>query len=209
GLVDRRFIDVVLAVLNLINTIPTDAGNLTIAFGSFDLGNLDPRTLRDLRTVRPNVTGTAPSPDQQLNTPQGQNSRQFISRMRNQPGGGLQFPILQEPMSVFQLLLGQDVTLFTFQMPTLAVSFTYSRSFRLPPPLSFLAVRLTGGIEASARFAFGYDTFGLRRFAQTGNVADVFNGFFIDPARTGVTLQARISASAELNLAAVATRPRR
>src|SRR5262249_26901605 len=180
------------------------AANLTIAFGSFDLGDLDPRRVRDLRTVTPRVTGTAPSVDQQLNTPQGQNSRQFIGRMTNQPGGGLQFPILHNPMSVFQLLLGQDVTLFTFQMPTLNVRFAYSQSYRLSPPLSMLAVRLGGSIEAGARFAFGYDTFGLRRFAQTGNVADVFEGFFIDPARTGVYVTGGITASAEVNLVALA-----
>ena len=43
---------------------------------------------------------------------------------------GLKFPLLEEPMKAFKLLLGQDVDLFTLQLPRLEVGFGTARRSR-------------------------------------------------------------------------------
>ncbi|MFO0888288.1 MAG: hypothetical protein U0790_03975 [Isosphaeraceae bacterium] len=129
-------------------------------------------------------------------------------------GGGFAFPFLADLQkskgrSAFRLLLGQDVTLFTYDMPPLGLDFVYSQFF---PVLGPLGVRIAGTFSARADFAFGYDTSGLRQFARGEGADKVFNGFYIsdtvNPDGTGadvpeVTLSASISAAAELNLSVV------
>ena len=61
-------------------------------------------------------------------------------------------------------------------MPRLDFTFQYTQFI---PVYSFIGVRFGGSINVTADFAFGYDTFGLRRFADTGNAFDLFEGFFV------------------------------
>ena len=46
-------------------------------------------------------------------------------------GGGFKFPILENPASAFGLLLGQDVTLFGYDMPALTAQFDIANSSQL------------------------------------------------------------------------------
>ncbi|MBE3131920.1 MAG: hypothetical protein IMZ55_00460, partial [Acidobacteria bacterium] len=127
------------------------------------------------------------------------------------PGGsGLDVPILSNPMTAFQLLLGKtDVALVTYDMPALGLGFSYSQYFPIVGPLG---ARISGSIEAVADFAFGYDTQGFFDFAQSGKVQHIFNGFYIsdreNPNGTGpdvpeVQIKGSLTAAAELNLGIV------
>ncbi|MGH2412601.1 MAG: hypothetical protein ACRDEA_02670, partial [Microcystaceae cyanobacterium] len=123
-------------------------------------------------------------------------------------GAGLAFPILRDPKSAFGLLLGQNVNLFTFDAPALRLDFNLSEFFRIFGPLG---VRLQGNFNARAKFAFGFDTDGLTRFAQDSfnDSSLIFEGFYVSdtdrPDGTGtdvaeVTLAAGIKAFAALNV---------
>ncbi|MEJ6480220.1 choice-of-anchor L domain-containing protein [Nostoc punctiforme UO1] len=88
------------------------------------------------------------------------------------------FPILADPSSVFQILLGQQVDLFRYDSPTLAFKYTFT-----PPTIPIfgpLGLQISGGVSAGAAISVGYDTQGLIDFRK-GDFADaskLLNGFF-------------------------------
>ncbi len=206
---DRDFIDSVSQVATIVNSIPTNTSTIQIGLGSFNLGNeADIRNpqfkLSDVE--EPNITETADALDDQLSGTDKQTEREFITKLSSVPGGGLQFPILTDPKKAFNLLLGKDVELFTYDLPKLEFSLKYDSPFI--PIVGPLGVRIGGNIGAALDLAFGYDTYGLRQFIDTKKGADIFNGFYVsDRANadgTGadvpeVTLNAGLEASAELN----------
>ncbi len=91
--------------------------------------------------------------------------------------GKLSFPLLESPLTAFNLLLGKDVDLFLYDAPALGVDFSYNQSF--PTPIPGLFAEIGGRMAAVADFAFGMDTTGLSQFRETGFVPDIFNGFFV------------------------------
>jgi Tol biopolymer transport system component/Ca2+-binding RTX toxin-like protein len=206
---DRDFIDSVSQVVTIVNSIPTNKSTIQIALGSFNLGN--DADIRDpqfkLSNVKePNITETADALDDQLSGTDKQTEREFITKLSSVPGGGLQFPILTDPKKAFNLLLGKDVELFTYDLPKLEFNLEYSQFFPIVGPLG---ARIGGKIGAGVDLAFGYDTYGLRQFIDTKKAADIFNGFYVsdraNPDGTGadvpeVTLNAGLEASAELNI---------
>jgi Ca2+-binding RTX toxin-like protein len=206
---DRDFIDSVSQVFTIVNSIPTNTSTIQIGLGSFNLGNdadiRDPQfKLSDVE--EPNITETADDLDEQLSGTDKQTEREFITKLSSVPGGGLQFPILTDPKKAFNLLLGKDVELFTYDLPKLEFNLEYESPFI--PIVGPLGVRIGGNIGAALDLAFGYDTYGLRQFIDTKKGADIFNGFYVsdraNPDGTGadvpeVTLNAGLEASAELN----------
>src|SRR5439155_9539027 len=131
-----------------------------------------------------------------------------VSTIGTTEPGKLQFPILTDPLSAFGLLIGQDVTLFAYSMPVLVIGFDYKQTFQIFPP--FLSASISGGVSAKFDFKFGFDTAGIREFAQDnfrpGSIYKIFDGFFISDRQnadgTGedvpeVTLTATLGASAQ------------
>jgi Ca2+-binding RTX toxin-like protein len=218
GYVDKGLVDAIEALADIartISTIPTGVDNISISFGAFNLGNTDVRQAPDLTGVRP-VTQQAQDVLTQLdniNTSSAAASKNFISQLRNAPGRGLQFPLLDNPATVFGLLLGKPQVLFTYDLPALRAAFTYtSPPFPIFPPFPVFA-RLSGTLGVKVDFAFGYDTTGLQAFTDSGDIADVFNGFFVSDRQnadgTGVdvpevTLFGEIKVGAEINVAVAA-----
>jgi Ca2+-binding RTX toxin-like protein len=124
--------------------------------------------------------------------------------------GGFHIPILENPSSVFGLLLGKDIPLITYKMPELSVQFSYSQFF---PVIGPLGARIGGRVGAKANFSFGFDTYGLREYmaapAGSRDPSKIFDGFYIsDRANadgTGadvpeVVLSGALTAAAELNI---------
>jgi Ca2+-binding RTX toxin-like protein len=121
---------------------------------------------------------------------------------------GFDIPILKHPALAFHLLLGEDVPLVTYGMPTLDVKFSFSQFFPIIGPLG---ARLSGAIGAQAHFGFGFDTFGLRQFVSGGfrDPSLILNGLYVSdranadgtgPATPQVRLYGSIEAYASLNL---------
>ncbi|MEM8790522.1 MAG: matrixin family metalloprotease [Pseudomonadota bacterium] len=118
------------------------------------------------------------------------------------------FPFIQDPSSLLGLLLGDPITLVTADLEPLVVGFTYTQFFSIFGPLG---ISIEFIIEAAADFAFGFDTFGIQEFVDTGaqNPFLILNGFFVSDREnadgTGadvpeLTLLGGIVAAAELNL---------
>ncbi|MCA9062604.1 MAG: proprotein convertase P-domain-containing protein, partial [Planctomycetaceae bacterium] len=118
----------------------------------------------------------------------------------------LGFPILN-PTNVLKLLGGQVTDLFTLELPTLTLEAKFKKLFPLPP-LPVVGIELAGTFTATADFAFGFDTFGIEQFKQTGNYANIINGFYVFDHETAdgggddineLVLTASITAAAALD----------
>jgi Ca2+-binding RTX toxin-like protein/Leucine-rich repeat (LRR) protein len=206
---DLSFISSVAKTIKLINSIPTTSPNLFIDLGQFDIGS-DVRT--DTQLTDSDLTNILEqNPESELSG-QAKSFFDSLSDLNSVKGGGIAFPILQHPLDVFKLLLGQDINLFTYQMAPLMISYPMSEYFPIIGPLG---VRLTGTVGATANFAFGYDTSGLREYfngpASQRDISQLLDGFYVSDRKnadgTGtdkpeITLSAGIYASGELNLAA-------
>ena len=99
--------------------------------------------------------------------------------MPSQDGRGLEFPLLQNPAMAFRLLLGQDIDLFHYDMPSLQLENVFGPAiFPIFPP--FLTIIFSGLIGARADFDFGMTTRGFREALQTGDPTRVVNGLYLD-----------------------------
>lgn len=105
---------------------------------------------------------------------------------------GFSFPFLENPSTLFGVLLGRDVDLFRYTTPEFSARFGFRQLIPIFPP--FLNGFVRAAVEIGAQFEFGYDTFGLRRFASGTDGkffteddfvhgAELFKGFFISDTR--------------------------
>ena len=142
GGVDTAPIQGLATIVSLVNSVPTDASGLEINFGSFDLSGTDVRTVSNLAGATPNPTGPAfQSVTDQLDNDSHSGDASFLSQLQTLPGGGFDFPILNNPTNVFGLFLGQNETLFDYELPDLSLHFQYSQFF---PVIGPLGVNFTG-----------------------------------------------------------------
>ncbi|NVK17780.1 MAG: LEPR-XLL domain-containing protein [Methylocystaceae bacterium] len=78
------------------------------------------------------------------------------------------------------VITGGDATLFTYEMPLLHAGGEFN-----VPIIGFSAgpadfgVMAYGDFSAEADLAFGYDTLGIRKALDSGNMLDAFDGFYI------------------------------
>ncbi|HUG11386.1 MAG TPA: calcium-binding protein, partial [Opitutaceae bacterium] len=125
------------------------------------------------------------------------------------PGAGnFSFPLLDNPSLAFGLLLGRDIALVEYDLPPFGVDFTYVQKFPIWGPLF---ARITGSVGLTIDLAFGYDTYGVRKFAQGNfsNPLDLLAGFYVNdtdqPNGAGtdvpeLILRGELFAGAEINL---------
>lgn len=213
-------------VLKIIKEFPETLSAIqntgVIEFGSFTIGqgstteDGDPVDLRDLPSlsqVKATVSQTASDINQQLMNPMS-GAGNFVNSYRGLEGGGFSIPIIEDPASVIGLLLGQNVDLFRYDTPRLFVGFEFSKGFSIFGPLF---ARLGINFDITAQFAFGYDTLGIRNFADNltpDDPSDDFSspflladGFFISDVDANgvdipeVVLSGGVSIGAEINLA--------
>ncbi len=103
--------------------------------------------------------------------------------LTNQGGytvGGLSFPILTDTNEVVQLLLGGDARLFELNLPELSIDFGGGMGVPIFPP--FLNVGLSWDFSFGLRFGFGFDTYGLKLFGESGGAdyTQILKGFYIN-----------------------------
>ncbi len=95
---------------------------------------------------------------------------------------GIDFPLLENPRGgVFNLLLGQDVAFVRF-FANLRVPAYTTQLFPLYGGNAIQA-RLNGAIDLEIHVNLGYDTYGLRKFVQTGDPLRLASGFYFDTSR--------------------------
>jgi Ca2+-binding RTX toxin-like protein/outer membrane protein OmpA-like peptidoglycan-associated protein len=120
------------------------------------------------------------------------------------------FDILEDPTSIFGLLMGEDVTLVSYDMAPLKLDGEFTAFFSIFGPLG-VSINLEAKLNID--FAFGYDTRGLVDFADSGfrNPLLLLDGLYVDDDPTPsdpsdgkdppeLTFDAGLWAAAELNL---------
>ncbi len=125
---------------------------------------------------------------------------------------GFSFPILDNPASAFNLLMGGDVTLVEFDSGPLTLGFSWRQEFGpvyAPPPVF---VTLAGSASVTLRIRAGLDTYGLRKAVESIRngtkltALDVLDGLFfktVDDAGAPapvVTLTGEIAAGAQVSV---------
>lgn len=149
-------------------------------------------------------------PGSAANEPEGEESPPPAANLKE---GKFDFPLLDNPLMAFELLLGrEDISLVTYDMPPLVTETTFKYFIPLPifPPLG---VALSGTLVFKIDFAFGFDTQGFFDFSRSGDAVDIFNGFYVSDNPTNglgtgpdlpeLEFYGNVKAAAELNLAAV------
>jgi Ca2+-binding RTX toxin-like protein len=207
----REFIENVATVIDIVNSVDLEAETLLIPMGGFTLGRDSRGDLSQIQELAGNVSELT------LDDVEGQidrdgsasggfktNSKDFIGKLGSLSNFSL--PILK-PSNLFNLIMGQTVTLVEWHMPVLDFSFSYTKEFVIFPPLF---ARISGSIGAVIDLTFGYDTYGLQVYSasEEKNPADLFQGFFIKDVDdygneiTELTLQGSLTAGASISLLA-------
>lgn len=94
-------------------------------------------------------------------------------------GGNWEFPIFENPKTeVMKLLVGDHANLVVFDMRPLKFNFDWRKSFPIIGPLC-ADVGFSFGVDID--LCFGYDTYGVERWAQSDfkNIAALIDGFFV------------------------------
>lgn len=185
---DLSFVDRMAALTTLVNDLPDcqSGTNCLIPIGSFSVPgdkalatSVSPTSATGL--VNALSTATAADLKNALNTAGGGGSAIFGSGP-DAPAAdqgladkaGFSFPILDNPASVFSLLMGSDVALVEFDSGALTLGFTWRQSFGpvyAPPPVM---VTLAGSASVSLRIMAGLDTAGIRYAVEAARAGTSF-----------------------------------
>jgi Ca2+-binding RTX toxin-like protein len=156
-------------------TLP--GGQLWMDVGAFNLGSIDPRSGGfSLSNTQP--IGTAADLLSQSNAATNV-IRSAQETLQSDDGRGFQFSLMQNPSSIFRLLLGQDVEIFQYYLPLLEGDITVAEEeFPILPPLMG---RIRGVFNYFLNIGIGFDTVGLRAFkdSQYTDFASIFDGFYL------------------------------
>ena len=175
---DLSFIDTIVKVVQVVNQITSYAGSGHISVGSFSLLGSGGSVFHDAYTPDTPDSGTAdPEITTKSDVPTGTAAKAeadsktggAIGQSATAAGFGFSFPIFSHPASLFNLLMGKDVTLVQFDSGPLELGFQYSQAFGpvyAPPPV---LVVIAGGASIAAHIVLGFDTFGIRTAVQNGS----------------------------------------
>ena len=175
------------------------SGDIAFNFGSFELAG-DLRLYNKLEESAENIIDNLTALTDVVDIGLNEDGYGFMTGQGGNVPSGLSFPILTDVGEVVKLLLGGDARLVEFNLPALAFQFDYDMNFPIFPP--FLNAGIEGSFDFGIQFGFGYDTYGIRQYADSGDFADLSQGFYIsDHAESGTDepeawLYAGISASA-------------
>lgn len=199
GLLDpgtAKFLDFVLAIGDLVNDVSiTNDGSLLIPIGSFNLDiGANGEIGRDPFDVE-----LAPVDLSDATT--DVNAKTFVGTLED---GGFSFPFLKISELV-KLFLGQPISLVEVKLPTLQFTASFEGQIPIFPPLYVI---FGGSIGATIDLTFGFDTFGLQKYASSTqkDLADLLEGFYVKDRNddgseiTEVLLQGGLTAGAELNV---------
>jgi Ca2+-binding RTX toxin-like protein len=156
-----EFIKVAAEIINFINSIPVDSENTVISFGDFAVSGSEVQN-GGLSNASPLVLGDSTDPFEQLGE---QRNNGFWSTLEEEDTR-FSFPIFTDSNEVFNLLLGKPADLFELDLPLLGLGFEYeSPPIPIFGPLSLVVVGKAG---AAANINFGFDTYGLQAFQDSG-----------------------------------------
>ncbi|MEI7464470.1 MAG: hypothetical protein WCJ87_03920, partial [Burkholderiales bacterium] len=170
----RKFIVQVKYLSDLANSVSNVSGDTWINVGKMTIkddvrNSIAPGTLSRTETAK-----TAEEVRAQLAT---KGAKTLVDNADSEKGG-FDFPLFNNPASLFGLLTGNDVTLVTYTTPALNASLPFSTpQFPVLPPVIF--GNIFGAVGFDAQFSFGYDTLGVKHYGQTNDPASLLDGFYV------------------------------
>ncbi len=183
------FVDTVAAIITFVNTlpIPKTGESLIIPVGRFDVTG---KTALATEATPDNGASLIGAKTNVANLKDGINAKTngapaLGGADSTAAKAGFAFPLLDNPASVFSLIMGQDIDLVTFDSGNLTLGFTWRQSFGpvyAPPPVF---ITLSGSASVTARIKAGFDTYGIRKAFEsdpagdnTGGLAQVLDGLY-------------------------------
>jgi Ca2+-binding RTX toxin-like protein len=172
---DLTFVDRIAQVISVVNSLPDGSEHFLIPIGSFQVAG--PEALDT--TATPDNTGSLISGE--TLDPGASGSDGVLGGLDDHSGGadilkgsgdpadsptgkaGFEFPVFQHPGMLFNLIMGGDVTLVTFDSGPLTLGFDWHQEFGpvyAPPPV---VITLSGSASVTAHIKAGFDTFGIRK----------------------------------------------
>ncbi len=136
----------------------------------------------DSTQVEANQTNVAPNLNEQLNNTGNAGSRntQKANTTRITNNDNFDIPLISNPFTAIDLLLGKDSALFTYDLPALELGFDVERRFPIFGPISGL---LEGDFNVGLDLAFGFDTVGFSQWSANDfdplESFRVLDGFFV------------------------------
>ncbi|KLU06274.1 Alkaline phosphatase [Rhodopirellula islandica] len=185
-----EFVNAIISVNDAIVGLPLSADGLILPLGNFSVStnaNGDAVVTEDASSPGVNFDdylaqaeqATNESAEYLRNLPRQTTNISSGGSTTTQPGK-FRFPIFEDPASAIGLLFGNDVDLVKFQAPTLEAEFGFNIGVPVFPGFQ---ITFGGQFNAIIDFAFGYDTQGIRKFAETGQGVDLLDGFYLDDYR--------------------------
>ncbi|MBI84895.1 MAG: hypothetical protein CMJ81_17005, partial [Planctomycetaceae bacterium] len=221
GDVEPDLIYAIADLVNLVNSIPDPAnvGSLILPFGDFtvydnnggsgfqpalwDSGFNPSNGGIDVGSRLPQFSfeDALDSIDTSGSPPSSSTTKTFTNGLANNDFGDfISFPIFQDPSNIFGLLMGNNPTLITLDLPPLGLEFVYNQYFPIFGPLG---ASITGRIGLTLDPPeFGYDTLGLRDFFDSDfrDTLALFNGLFLSSEEPVIIFTGGISAGVQINL---------
>ena len=118
----------------------------------------------------------------------GNSSGQLMDYMQYMRTLGFVIDIIDDPINVIKLLLNQDASIFTWELPTPELSLDVEEDF--PIVEDIVDGLFEGNVGLTADLAFGFDTHGLTRWRDSGfkhsDAYKVLEGFYIVDQHDGV-----------------------
>ena len=196
-----EFLDVVKGVMDLMRNLEemADEGSFYVEFGSYALSDFsagDPEAEtpvvpdQEKSPDDPSTEGLSKDTQEQAdaggnsdpdNPEDGESNSSFAEIMGQLDELGFAIPLIDDPTNAINLLLGNEVDLFTWRMPSMGMSSEIEESF---PIYSGVDGIIEGGFGVDANIGFGFDTTGLQEWMDDEFSAEdfwkVFNGFYVN-----------------------------
>jgi hypothetical protein len=180
-------------------------GDFYVDYGSYTLdafnpggdeaptSNADDLSLTDKSTTNQAKDGGTSS--------SGEPSSVFAGLMQDFYDLGVGIPLIDQPVNVIELLLGQTADLFTLTLPKLELSAEVDQDF---PIWGGVEGVIEGGLSTDTNFEFGFDSSGLQAWQESGfkesDFGKVFDGFYVsDSDGPEFKLDATMGAGLDLN----------
>ncbi len=202
---DVTLIRQIIGLITFINGVNSAGGQPVLTLGSFHVkpqaalaGPVTGANASSLLDTASFVAASLPKPLANL----AGAVKNVVANATKQPGdkGGFSFPAFDDPSRLFQMLLGQDVTLITWDAGSLEASVTLP--LEIGPPIGPLPISLGITLQLGVRghFAVGYDTRGIRQAVERLTNDDPNDDGFLDTIGTlfaGIGIDDRLRVNGE------------
>ncbi|MEM1391712.1 MAG: LamG-like jellyroll fold domain-containing protein [Cyanobacteria bacterium P01_H01_bin.150] len=164
-------IDLVESLEDLEETLSTSNQNLEVDFGDYTLTDFEGASDDvDASTVNTKTAGNDTDltdkdtiKSDAKNAGSGTLGTKISNFFTKLDDLGISIPLLDDPLTAVNLLLGQDIDLIEYDIPELEIEFNISKEF---PIFASIKGLLEGGFSVYSNLSVGFDTYGLSQWEE-------------------------------------------